>query len=140
MRKFHPETVKEKRKATESLETPSKRIKTNDEGENVNGEDEENMESDEFKCAICDNQFKELKNLNKHIKNVHQEKNLKCKDCSYATNDAPSMQRHSESCKKRKREEDVVEQDVKRHNEDEEYPFHQAPNEDVVSDDTETCF
>merc|ERR1711888_527350 len=44
VRQFHSENKEEtKRKATESMESPSKRIKPNDESEGVNGEDDENM-------------------------------------------------------------------------------------------------
>ena len=35
----------------------------------------------EFKCKICNTEFRERKNLNKHIKNVHEKKSLKCKNC-----------------------------------------------------------
>ena len=56
------------------------------------------MQHDGFTCTQCDKQFSELKNLNKHIKNVHQEKKLKCENCNYATNDAPSMRNHVISC------------------------------------------
>ena len=103
-RQKHPETLQTKRKATEYLETQPKRIKitqpeSNDDTNKING----------FECKICKQEFKELYNLNKHIKNVHEEKKLKCQNCSYATNDAPSIQRHTESCTKIKREEDVVE-------------------------------
>merc|ERR1712208_111503 len=48
-----------------------------------------------IKCELCDQEFKEVKNLNKHMKNVHEEKSLKCNNCSYITNDVPSMQRHT---------------------------------------------
>merc|ERR1712030_41098 len=85
----------------------------------------------------CDNQFKELKNLNKHMKNVHEEKNLKCNNCSYTTNDQFNMERHTESCNKRKSLQD--EQDTNRARE-EVHSDNQPPNEDIVSDDTETCF
>merc|ERR1712082_5632 len=115
-----------KRKASDTLEMSSKRIKlvepeNNDGGdadEKGNGEGDE--KTNEFKCNICNKEFKEIKNLNKHIKNVHQEKKLKCENCNYATNDAPSLQRHVESCKKRKREDDVDEQVSKRGREEEE--------------------
>ena len=50
------------------------------------------------------------------------------------------MQRHVESCKKRRREEDVDEQVAKRVREEEVHSYNEAPNEDVPSDDTETCF
>ena len=140
MKKKHSEIVQEKRKASDTLETPTKRIKMDtDNDERDDGEGNEKI--NEFKCSICDKQFSELKNLNKHIKNVHEEKSMKCNNCSYATNDVFNMQRHSESCRKRKREEDVIEQDAKRVREEEEvHSDNEAPNEDVVSDDTETCF
>ena len=51
-----------------------------------------------IKCDICNQEFPLLKNLNKHMKNVHMEKNLKCTICPYITNDASSMKRHFESC------------------------------------------
>ena len=70
---------------------------------------------------------------------MHEEKSLKCNNCSYATNNAPNMKRHVESCRKRRREEDVVEQDAKRARE-EVHSYNQAPIEDVPSDNTETCF
>ena len=147
VRQFHPENKEQiKRKPTENLETPTKRIKiaqpeNNDDGDgDERGNGEGNEKTHEFKCSICDKQFKELKNLNKHIKNVHEEKSLKCNDCSYTTNNAPNMQRHAESCKKRRREEDVDEQDAKRAREEEVHSYNEAPIEDVPSDDTETCF
>jgi len=52
-----------KRKASESLETPSKRIKIT---QNVNNDYTNKI--NESKCNIFN-----LKNLNKHIKNVHKE-------------------------------------------------------------------
>ena len=70
---------------------------------------------------------------------MHEEKKLKCNNCSYASNDLFNMQRHVESCKKRRREEDVVEQDAKRARE-EVHSYNEAPIEDEPSDDTETCF
>ena len=73
---------------------------------------DENM--NEFKCFHYEKKFNLVYNLNKHIKNVHEEKKLKCRICSYKTNDTPSMQSHTESCMKRKREGDVVEQNTKR--------------------------
>ena len=48
------------------------------------------------------------------------------------------MQRHTESCTKRQREEDVVEQDTNRTRE--ENVNNQAPNEDEPSSSTKTCF
>ena len=69
------------------------------------GKGTEILQHDGFTCTQCDKQFKELKNLNKHIKNVHQEKKLKCKNCNYATNDAPSMRNHVISCDARSKKE-----------------------------------
>ena len=112
IKKFHSETV-------QKVETKTK--------------------ASDFKCTICDSQFQKLYNLNKHIKNVHEEKTLKCNNCSYTSNDLFNMERHSESCKKRKREEDVDEQVAKRVRE-EVHSDNEAPNEDVPSDDIETCF
>jgi len=144
----HSETLQKeetKRKATETLEIPPKRIKiaqpenNDDDDVDERDNDEGNEKTNDFKCNICNINYKELYNLNKHIKNVHEEKSLKCNNCSYATNDIPSMQRHVESCKKRRREEDVVEQDAKRARE-EVHSYNQGPIEDVPSDNTETCF
>ena len=100
IKKFHPEQIK--RKPTENLETQSKRIKMDADSDEKGNDDDVGNEkiNNEFKCSICDKQFKELYNLNKHIKNVHEEKSLKCNNCSYKTNDTPSMQRHVDSCKK----------------------------------------
>merc|ERR1712236_21078 len=49
----------------------------------------------------------------------------------------PSMERHTESCNKRKSLQ--YEQDTNRARE-EVHSDNQPPNEDIVSDDTETCF
>ena len=65
---------------------------------------------------------------------------MKCNNCSYATNDTPSIQRHVESCTKRKREEDEVEHVAKRAREEEVHSYNQAPIEDVPSDENKTCF
>ena len=82
---FHGEALQgTKRKATEPLLIPSKKL-------GVEG-------TNEMKCGVCLKEFKEVKNLNKHIRNVHGEKTLNCNNCSYTTNDAPSLQRHIESC------------------------------------------
>ena len=148
MKNKHSETLQKeetKRKATETLETQPKRIKitqpesNDDDDGDERDNDEGNEKTNDFKCTICDTQFKELKNLNKHMKNVHEEKSMKCNNCSYITNDVPSMQRHTESCNKRKSLQDVIEQDTNRARE-EVHSDNQPPNEDIVSDDTETCF
>ena len=83
----------------------------------------------EFKCNICNQEFKELKNLNKHIKNIHKEKHLKCSNCSYNTPYPFNMERHIESCTKRKREEDEVEHIAKRAREEE---LHQSINQSYL--------
>ena len=89
VRNFHQEKVQgTKRKAAETMPNPLKKKKT------------EALK--ELKCGVCQKEFKELKNLNKHMKNVHGEKSLKCENCNYTTNDAPSMQRHAGSCKQAK--------------------------------------
>ena len=80
-------------------------------------------------------EFKEVKNLNKHIRNVHGEKTLKCNNCSYTTNDAPNLQRHIESCNKKKKHD----QDAKNARE-EVYSCNQGPNEDEVADEEDSCF
>merc|ERR1712090_56360 len=72
---------------------------------NMYGKGTEILQHDGFTCTQCNNKFKELKNLNKHIKNVHQEKKLKCQNCNYATNDAPSMRNHVKRCDVRTKKE-----------------------------------
>ena len=75
---IHGEAVQgTKRKATEALVKPSKKIST----EAVK----------ELKCGICLKEFNEVKNLNKHLRNVHGEKTLKCENCSYTTNNASNL-------------------------------------------------
>ena len=101
VRKVHEEIIHvtkaaEKRKAIEPLETQPKRIKT------------------ELVCGECHKEFTEHKNLNKHMKNIHMQKNLKCNNCEYTTNDWPNMQRHSESCEKRMKEKEVKGQNAQR--------------------------
>jgi len=77
----HSETLQKeetKRKATETLETQPKRIKITQPESN----DDDIKKFKEFKCNICNTTYKELYNLNKHIRNVHEEKSLKCNICS----------------------------------------------------------
>jgi len=62
-------------------------------------------------------------------------KKWKCNNCSYATNDVPNMQRHIESCTKRKIKEDEVEHVAKRAREEEVHSYNQGPIEDIVSDE-----
>ena len=122
VKKFHGELAQgTKRKATEPLLIPSKKIC-------VQG-------SKEMKCGLCMKEFKEAKNLNKHIRNVHGEKTLKCENCSYTTNDAPNLQRHLDSCNKKKKHD----QEAKKAREDV-YSCNQGPNEDEVADEENSCF
>ena len=123
VRQFHSEILHvtkaaEKRKAIEPLETQPKRIKT------------------ELVCGQCQKEFTEHKNLNKHIKNVHMQKNLKCSKCEYTTNDMSNMQRHSESCEKRMKEQEEKVQNAHRAKEEHSmaYVCNQGPNEDETSD------
>ena len=48
----------------------------------------------QFKCEDCDSTFLEKKNYNKHMKNQHSEKNLKCQHCDYKTNVNSNLKRH----------------------------------------------
>ena len=73
-------------------------LKNNNKIDTQHGKGTETLQHDGFTCTQCDKQFKEIKNLNKHIKNVHQEKKLKCEKCNYTTNDAPNMNRHVILC------------------------------------------
>ena len=75
VRQFHPENKEErKRKVTEIIEIPTKRIKiaqpeNNDDGDgDERDNDEGNEKTNDFKCNICNINYKELYNLNKHIK------------------------------------------------------------------------
>ena len=72
---------------------------------NMHGKGTEILQHEGFTCTQCKSKFKELYNLNKHIKNVHQEKKLKCQNCNYATNDAPSMRNHVKRCDVRTKKE-----------------------------------
>merc|ERR1712030_21769 len=58
---------------------------------------------------------------------------------TFSFNDQFNMERHTESCIKRKSLQDVIEQDTNRARE-EDQTDNQPPNEDIVSDYTETCF
>ena len=69
------------------------------------GKGNEILQGDEFTCAQCNKKYKELKNLNKHIKHVHEEKRLNCNNCSYATNVVANMKRHVISCERRSKKE-----------------------------------
>merc|ERR1712208_185286 len=72
---------------------------------NMSGKGTEILQHEGFTCTQCNSKFKQLYNLNKHIKNVHQEKKLKCQNCNYATNDAPSMKNHVKRCDVRTKKE-----------------------------------
>ena len=129
VRKVHEEIIHvtkapEKRKAIEALESQPKRIKT------------------ELVCGECHKEFTEHKNLNKHMKNIHMQKNLKCNNCEYTTNDWPNMQRHSESCEKRTKEKEVKVQNAQRAREEQSMAYfcNQGPNEDETSDENQSCF
>ena len=115
-----------KRKATDTLENKPKKSKG----------------VSSLRCSTCTAEFKELKNLNKHIKNLHSTKSIKCDNCSYTTNDSYNFQRHKEGCKKRRREEEVQEQVAKRARTEEPlvYSCNQGPNEDEPSDENQSCF
>ena len=119
VRMFHEVKVQgTKRKAAESIPNPPNKKKTE--------------APKEIKCGVCQKEFKELKNLNKHMKNVHSEKELKCENCNYSSNDAPNMQRHAGSCKQGK------EKDAPK--EDEVHLCNQGPDNDEPSDEVESCF
>ena len=47
-----------------------------------------------MKCKYCESTFGEPKYLNRHIKNCHNEKRLKCKICNYKSNVNYNMKRH----------------------------------------------
>ena len=68
----------------------------------------------EFTCGICPAKFNEVKNLNKNMKIVHTEKGLKCNNCNHTSNNQFNMQRHVESCSKRKRAQALIEKQVER--------------------------
>ena len=135
IRTFHPAiktndeesvgvAIETKRKATDTLENQPKKSKGS------------------LKCNTCSAEFKELKNLNKHVKNIHSDKNIKCDACSYTTNYSYNFKKHKEGCAKRKREEEVLEQVAKRARTEEPlvYSCNQGPNEDEPSDDNQSCF
>ena len=100
------------------------------------------MRRSPLKCDICDTEFNELFNLNKHTRNIHGVKILKCDICSYTTNDPLNYQRHKEGCIKRKRNEEEHEQDRKRAKVDEPlvYSCKQGPLEDDAADEHQSCF
>ena len=122
LRMFHGQTPQgTKRKATEPLVNPSKKISAGG--------------TKDLNSGAALKEFEEVKNLNKHVRDVHGEKTLKCKNCSYITNDEPSLQRHTESCYKKKKHD----QDVEKARE-EVYSCNQGPKEDEVADEEDSCF
>ena len=135
VRASHPATVQVE-KQTVSTENVNKRKASN------TLENEAEKSKGSLRCSTCHAEFKELKNLNKHIKNVHNNKNIRCENCSYTTNDSYNFQRHKEGCNKRKREEEVLEQVAKRARTEEPliYSCNQGPNEDEPSDENQSCF
>ena len=119
IKNFHPDKVQgTKRKAIEAIPTSSKKFR---------GEAPEVL-----KCGVCLKEFRELFNLNKHVKNVHDEKELKCENCNYTTNNAPNMQRHVEKCKKRQEQDAPYKEEV--------HSCNQGPDEDTPSDEVVSCF
>ena len=116
VRIFHGEAVQgTKRKATEPLVHQSKKIIAE--------------VAKELKCGVCLKEFKEVKNLNKHVRKFHGEKTLKCNSCSYTTNDTSQLQRHTEK----------HDQDAKKAME-EVYSCNHGPNEDEAADEEDSCF
>ena len=119
---FHGEAVQgTKRKATEPLLIPSKKISAE--------------VAKEMKCGVCLKEFNEVKNLNKHVRNVHGEKTLKCNNCSYTTNDASHLQRHSEGCNKKKKHDQETKKTM-----EEVYSCNHEANEDEAADEEDSCF
>ena len=47
-----------------------------------------------LKCPNCNASFNEQYMLNDHMKNVHSEKKLHCKQCDYKTNKNSHLKRH----------------------------------------------
>ena len=125
LRKFHPELVQErkgvKRKASNPLPQPTKRIR--------------NDTPEDLTCRFGNAKFKELFNLNKHMKMLHEEKGLKCTNCNYTSNDKFNMQRHIESCSKRKPEAEKAEEETPM-----DYSCNQGPVEDEPADEHQSCF
>ena len=129
VRQFHPELVQGiKWKAADPLPQPAKRLG--------------NDAPKELTCGVCHAKFKELKNLNKHLKMQHAEKGLKCNICNHTSNNQFNMQRHIESCSKRKREQALIEEEAERAKEEEPmvYSCNQGPLEDESADEYESCF
>ena len=84
VRQFHPELVQGiKRKAADPFPQPAKRVG--------------NDAPKELTCGVCHAKFKEVFNLNKHMKMVHEEKSLKCNSCNHTSNNQFNIQRHKNS-------------------------------------------
>ena len=96
VRTFHTE-IEQNDKKSEVTENENKRKSTD------TLENEPKKSNGCLRCSTCTAEFKELKNLNKLIKNMHGVKNIKCDNCAYTTNDSYNFQRHKEGCKKRKK-------------------------------------
>ena len=80
VRQFHPELVQgRKRKAVEPLPQLAKMMVKD--------------APRDLTCGVCYATFKELFNLNKHMKMVHAEKGLKCNSCNHTSNNQFNMQR-----------------------------------------------
>ena len=125
LREFHPELVQErkeaKRKASNPLPQPTKRIR--------------NDTPKDLTCGVCNAKFKELFNLNKHMKMLHEEKGLKCTNCNYTSNDKFNMRKHIESCSKRKPEAEKDKEETPMV-----YSCNQGPVEDEPADEHQSCF
>ena len=56
---------------------------------------------EELKCKICEKTFKQKKNLNQHMKNVHNNTNtFKCVNCDKVYSHKSSLDKHTKICKK----------------------------------------
>ena len=130
LKKFHIETVQEKkeakRKASNPLPQPAKRIR--------------NDTPKDLTCCVCHAKFNEVKNLNKHMKMVHEEQGLKCTNCNYTSNNEFNMQRHVESCSKREQAWIEKETEKAKREEPVAYSCNQGPLEDEAADEHESCF
>jgi uncharacterized Zn-finger protein len=73
--------------------------------EDVESEEEEREEPSKYECQQCPAEFKEKKNLNKHIKSIHSERLFKCDQCDLSFNRMDVLKRHKVSHNKRKQEE-----------------------------------
>ena len=69
------------------------------------------------------------------MKMLHEEKGLKCTNCNYTSNDKFNMQRHIESCSKRKPEAEKDKEETPMV-----YSCNQGPVEDEAADEHQSCF